>query len=55
MVNHSPEFVKAAVSKFGVDMMIKMTKTIAMTALDIFSSPEKVKEIKSEFRIQNLI
>jgi len=55
VVNHSPEFAKAAVSKFGVDMMIKMTKTIAMTALDIFSSPEKVKEIKSEFRTQKPI
>jgi amidohydrolase len=50
VVNHSPEFARAAVSKFGVDMMIKMTKAIAITAIDIFSSPEKVKEIKSEFR-----
>ncbi|MBI3814266.1 MAG: M20 family metallopeptidase [Nitrospinae bacterium] len=50
VVNHSPEFARAAVSKFGTDMMIKMTKAAAMTALDVFCYPEKVKEIKREFK-----
>lgn len=50
IVNHSPEFTKAAISNFGMDMMIKMTKAVATTALDIFCSPEKLKEIKREFR-----
>ena len=36
-----------------IHMMIKMIKIIAMTAIDIFSSPEKVKEIKTEFRRSN--
>jgi amidohydrolase len=49
VVNHSPEFARAAVSKFGADMMIKMTKAAAMTALDVFCYPKKVKEIRKEF------
>ncbi|MBI4379542.1 MAG: M20 family metallopeptidase [Nitrospinae bacterium] len=50
IVNHSPEFAEAAISKYAMDMMIKMTKVVAMTAIDILSSPEKVREISREFR-----
>lgn len=53
VVNHSPEFAMAAVSKFGTEMMIKITKAAAMTALDVFCHPEKVKEIKKEFFLKN--
>lgn len=50
VVNHSPEFARAAVSKFGAENMIKMTKVLAMTAADIFYSPEKREAIAREFR-----
>ena len=50
VVNHSPEFARAAVSKFGAENMIKMTKVLAMTAADIFYSPEKTEAIVREFR-----
>ena len=49
-VAHSPEFARAAASDKGIDGMLSGAKALAMTVYDLFSSPEKIKEIKQEFK-----
>jgi len=49
LVPHSPEFAKASISDRAHKAMIKAAKALAMTAVDIFTKPELLKEIKDDF------
>lgn len=49
VVNHSPRFAKETVSKASLDRLMDITKTLALTAADVITSPEVLKEIKKEF------
>ncbi len=46
---HSTDFAEAANSEYGNEQMLKITKALAMTAIDVFTKPELVKEMKEEF------
>ena len=46
---HSTDFAKAASSEYGNEQMLKITKALAMTAIDVFTNPELVREMKEEF------
>ncbi len=46
---HSTDFAKAAISEFGQNRMLVAAKALAMTALDVFTKPELIKEMKEEF------
>ncbi|MBY8999638.1 MAG: M20 family metallopeptidase [Candidatus Heimdallarchaeota archaeon] len=46
---HSTDFAKAASSEYGNEQMLKITKALAMTAIDVFTTPELVKEMKEDF------
>lgn len=46
---HSIKFAEAAVSDFAAERMIIAAKAMAMTALDLFRNPEKIKEVRDEF------
>ncbi|MCG3224763.1 MAG: M20 family metallopeptidase [Candidatus Heimdallarchaeota archaeon] len=48
---HSTDFAKAASSEYGNEQMLKITKALAMTAIDVFTTPELVEEMKKEFAI----
>ncbi|MFX0066663.1 MAG: M20 family metallopeptidase [Candidatus Hermodarchaeota archaeon] len=47
---HSREFAKAAISQQGQETMLQAAKAFAMTAIDLYTNPELVKQIKEEFR-----
>jgi len=49
MVGHTPEVREAAASPDGHEGMIKMAKTMAMTALDLLVEPENLREAKRTF------
>jgi amidohydrolase len=46
---HSPEFARAAVSELAHQRLIITAKSLAMSALDLFMMPDKVKEAWEEF------
>ena len=46
---HSPEFAAAAASGAGMKGMIDAAKALAMTVVDLLSSPEIVSRVKKEF------
>jgi len=46
---HSPQFAVAAASEDGSYGMLFATKALAMTAADIFSSPDIIEAVKKEF------
>lgn len=46
---HSTDFAEAASSEYGNEQMLKITKALAMTAIDVFTKPELVREMKEEF------
>ena len=46
---HSPRFTDAAVSEAGRQGMLDAAKALAMTVVDLLSSPESVNDIKQEF------
>ncbi len=48
---HSTDFAKAANSEYGNEQMLKITKALAMTAIDVFTTPKLVEEMKKEFAI----
>jgi len=52
MPGHSIEFVKAAASEKGHQGLICSAKGLAMTAIDVFTNPELLTEIKKEFKEQ---
>ena len=47
---HSPQFASAAASEDGSRGLFDAAKTMAMTVVDLVSSPEIVTKIKDEFR-----
>jgi amidohydrolase len=47
---HSREFVAAAISKRGLDVMLAAAKALAMTAIDVLSDADLVKRMGEEFR-----
>ncbi|MFC2007097.1 M20 family metallopeptidase [Chloroflexota bacterium] len=49
---HSPQFASAAASKAGTKGLMDAAKAMAMTVVDLLSSPETVAKIKEEFRGQ---
>ncbi len=50
LVLHSREFAKASISSRANDVIIKAAKALAMTAIDIFTEPDMLKDIKDEFQ-----
>ncbi|MFV1950892.1 MAG: M20 family metallopeptidase [Nitrospinota bacterium] len=49
VVCHSPGFRDAAISEKGIKGIVTGAKALALTALDIFISPEKMDMIRKEF------
>jgi amidohydrolase len=47
---HSPEFAAAVTSEEAIDGLCDAAKTLAMTAVDLLSSPETLAEVKEEFK-----
>ncbi len=50
MPGHSTEFVKAAASEEGHRGLINAAKGLAMTSIDVFTSPELLAKIRQEFK-----
>lgn len=50
VAGHSHEFAEAAASKRGEDVLLIAAKALAMTAIDLFTDPELVKQMKEEFQ-----
>lgn len=46
---HSPRFAEAAASEAGIQGMLDAAKAIAMTVVDLLSSPETINQINKEF------
>jgi len=51
--HHSPEFALAATSEAGIEGMLDAAKAMAMTIVDLVSSPETVAQVKREFGKKN--
>jgi metal-dependent amidase/aminoacylase/carboxypeptidase family protein len=49
IANHSIEFAEAAASKEGIEALIDAAKSMAMTAVDLVTTPNIVKQVKGEF------
>ncbi|HUT80990.1 MAG TPA: M20 family metallopeptidase [Candidatus Bathyarchaeia archaeon] len=47
---HSKEFAKAAISEKGQNAMLAAAKGLAMTAIDLFTNPEMMREVQEEFK-----
>jgi len=47
---HSREFAKATISEMGHKALLDGAKALAMTAIDVFTSPELFGQIKKEFK-----
>ncbi len=47
---HSPEFATAAGSELGAERMIVAAKAIAMTAIDLLMTPDKVNDVWADFK-----
>ncbi len=50
VAGHSLEFAKAAISKRGQEVMLIAAKALAMTAVDLFTDPKAVRQMKEEFQ-----
>jgi amidohydrolase len=46
---HSPDFAAAAASEKGIEGMLDAAKALAMTVVDLVSSPETANQVKKEF------
>ncbi|MBI2877482.1 MAG: M20 family metallopeptidase [Candidatus Tectomicrobia bacterium] len=46
---HTPEFAQAAISERGRQGLLLAAKALALTALDLFLSPEKRQEVQRDF------
>ncbi len=51
ITSHSTDFEKASISDKGHESMINAAKALAMTAIDVFTNPELVKQMNEEFHI----
>jgi amidohydrolase len=49
VINHSRAFTQQAISKKGVDRMIDIAKTLAMTGIDLLEREDQLAEVKREF------
>jgi len=47
---HTPEVARASVSEKGEALLLNMAKVLAMTAVDILTSPDLFKAVQEEFR-----
>lgn len=47
---HSREFAKASISEKGQKAMLTAAKALAMTAIEVFTNPELVKNMTEEFK-----
>ena len=47
---HTHEFAELTKSQHAIDQAVKGAKALALTACDIFTSPELQKQIKEEFK-----
>jgi metal-dependent amidase/aminoacylase/carboxypeptidase family protein len=52
MVGHTPEVREAAASPAGHKGMVKMAKTLAMTAVDLLAEPDNLRQAKRTFEEQ---
>lgn len=50
MPGHSKEFTKAAISEKGQHAMLVAAKALAMTAIDLYTNSEMMKQVKEEFK-----
>jgi len=50
VAGHSLEFAKASISKRGQQAMLTASKALAMTAVDLFTDPNAVRQMKEEFQ-----
>lgn len=48
--SHTPEFVAAAGSEYGMDSGLAFVKGLVMTAVELMTDPAKLAEIRDEFR-----
>jgi amidohydrolase len=46
---HTPRFARAAATEDALRRMLDAAKAMAMTAVDLFSSPETMEKVKAEF------
>ena len=46
---HSKEYAEATISEEAHEALIAASKVLAMTAIDIFTSPKLLEKIKKEF------
>jgi hypothetical protein len=46
---HSPEFAAAAASEEGIRGLLDAAKAVAMTVVDLLSSPTTMQEVSEEF------
>ena len=49
VAGHSREFAQASASERGREVMLVAAKTLAMTAIDLFTEPETMRRAKEEF------
>ena len=49
VIIHSRSFTKQAISKKGIDRMVQITKTLAMTGVDLLEREDQLTEVKREF------
>jgi metal-dependent amidase/aminoacylase/carboxypeptidase family protein len=49
IAGHSKEFAQASASDEGHEAMIKAAKALAMTAIDLFTNSELMKQVREEF------
>ncbi|XP_040357860.2 peptidase M20 domain-containing protein 2 [Ixodes scapularis] len=47
--NHTPEFANAAVTPKSFDATLKVAKALALTALEVLSSPDLLNNVRMEF------
>jgi peptide subunit release factor 1 (eRF1) len=50
VLSHSPDFAKIAGTGDALRRFLEAAKAMAMTAIDLLSSPEKLDKIKAEFQ-----
>jgi amidohydrolase len=51
---HTPEFARVAAGEDALRRMLDAAKAMAMTAIDLLSSPEKMEDVRQEFRSSSL-
>ncbi len=52
-INHSRDFLKAVMSRKGINAMLGMTKAVAMTAYDLLTEKKLMSEAQAQFERQH--